>query len=141
MIATASPLRERTRSHSPTLRLLHNERGAHAESPCLQRASRTGEERPVLRLVDNHSHVLVAGGDAFKRATLLDELTHTMPASTQFEQAGAFAEVLERAPTSRVVILSGDLDDIPASALMHMLGNRHPGLPVVSVDAPAAAAR
>jgi hypothetical protein len=141
MTATASPLRERARSHSPTLRLLHNERGVHAESPCLQGASQPTAARPALRLVDDRAHVLVAGGDACARATLLDELTHTMPASTLFEQAGAFAEVLEHAPSSRAVILSGDLDDIPASVLVHVLGNRHPSLPVVSVDAPAAVAR
>ncbi len=137
MIATAPPLRAHRRSHSPTLRLLHSERSAPAEPPRLQVAPRASEQRPALRLVDGEAHVLVAGGDAGLRATLLDELTHTMPPSTQFEQAGDVSEILEHAPTSRVVILSGDLDEIPASALMHMLGSRHPGLPVVSVGAAA----
>jgi hypothetical protein len=39
------------------------------------------------------------------------------------------------------VIISGELDDVPAESLLHTLGHRHPGLPVVSVEATAAGLR
>jgi DNA-binding NtrC family response regulator len=89
---------------------------------------------------DRASHVLVAGRDAGQRAAVLDELTKTMGPSTVFEQAGAIGQVLERAPASRMVVLSGDLDDAPAESVMQKLATRHPGLPVVSLDAPAPSA-
>jgi len=50
-------------------------------------------------------------------------------------------EVLAHAPSSRIVILSGELDDAPAESLMHTLGHRHPGLPVVSLGPPSPAER
>jgi len=69
-------------------------------------------------------------------AALLDELTQTLPASTVFEQAGAVCEVLEHAPGSRMVFITGDLDDSSAESLMRMLAHRHPELPVLVVDNP-----
>jgi hypothetical protein len=66
-------------------------------------------------------------------------LTKIMTRRTPFEQAGTFWEVLVRAPASRMVILSGELDGMPAESLLHMIGHRHPGLPVVSLDASALA--
>jgi hypothetical protein len=81
--------------------------------------------------------ILVAGGDACQRAEVLDELAQTMPPSTVFEEAGEFCDVLERAPASRMVVLSGNLDDVPAESLIQRLAHRHPGLPVVSLDAVA----
>jgi hypothetical protein len=92
---------------------------------------------PRLRLGSKADSVLIAGGDPLARAAVLEDLSAIMPPSTTFEEAGAFWEVLVRAPSSRMVILSGDLDDVPAKSLMHTLGNRHPGLPVVSLDAAA----
>ncbi len=59
-----------------------------------------------------------------------------MPPNTVFEQAGAVCEVLEHAPGSRMVFFTGDFDDVPAESLMQMLAHRHPGLPVLIVDAP-----
>jgi hypothetical protein len=91
---------------------------------------------PVLRLLHN-SHVLIAGADSLQRASLLDELSRSMPSDTPFTEASAISEVLERAPGSRMVVLSGDLDDASAETLVHLLGHRHPRLPIVSIDAPA----
>jgi hypothetical protein len=90
------------------------------------------EEQPVQELP-----VLVAGRDSARRAAVLHDMTQTMPPETIFEQAGAFWEVLVRAPATSMVILSGELDDVPAESLLQMLAHRHPGLPVVSLDAPA----
>jgi hypothetical protein len=71
---------------------------------------------------------------------VLHDLSETMPEGTCFEEAGELWEVLAWAPASRAVILSGELDDVPAESLLHTLGHRHPGLPVVSVEAEPAAA-
>jgi hypothetical protein len=77
--------------------------------------------------------VLVAGGDPAERAAVLTELALTLPAHTRFEEAAAFWEVLALAPTCRLVLISGDLRDGAAEALAQTLGQRHPGLPVVSL--------
>jgi hypothetical protein len=82
--------------------------------------------------------VLIAGGDAATRAQVRDELAAVMPGATRFEELGTFWQLLERAPQSRAVILSGDLDDVPAESLLHTLAHRHPDLPVVSVGSAAA---
>jgi len=108
---------------------------AHAEQ-----ADRPTAAGPPLRAArdlspENAHPVLDAGQDPAQRAAVLDELTRTMPRSTTFEQADAFWEVLVRAPATRMVILSGELDDVPAESLIRMLGHRHPDLPVVSIDA------
>jgi hypothetical protein len=86
---------------------------------------------------DNDSPVLVAGPDPVGRAEVLQGLAAVMPARTLFQEVGTFWEVLVRAPAIRMVVLSGELDGIPTESLLHMLGNRHPGLPVVSLDGPA----
>jgi hypothetical protein len=57
-------------------------------------------------------------------------------AEHSFAEADAFSEVLVRAPSSGMVILSGELEDVPAESFMRMLAHRNPGLPVVSIDAP-----
>jgi hypothetical protein len=81
--------------------------------------------------------VVIAGRDPFRRAEVLHDLSETMPAGTRFEEAGELWEVLACAPASRAVILSGELDHVPAESLLHTLGHRHPGLPVVSLEASA----
>jgi hypothetical protein len=91
---------------------------------------------PILRLLRD-SHVLIAGADPLQRASLLDELSQSMPSDTPFTEASAVSEILERAPGSRMVVLSGDLDDASAETLVHLLGHRHPRLPIVSIEAPA----
>jgi hypothetical protein len=91
--------------------------------------------RPALRLVEQQAPpLLIAGADAARRGALLQELSSTMPEGTAFAQASTLAEVLEHAPESRMVILSGGLDDASARSLMRVLGQRHPTLPVVSVE-------
>ncbi len=98
------------------------------------------EDAPPLRFLRSSAdqqaaHVLVAGRDASERAAVLDELSETMPPSTVFDEAGAFSQLLERAHTSRLVVLSGELDDVAAVSLMGELANRHPHLSVVSLIA------
>jgi hypothetical protein len=94
---------------------------------------------PTLRLLasprPSKQPVLVAGGDDDARAEVLDDLTRTLPPSTTFEQAGAIWEVLVRAPKCSMVILSGELEEIPAASLMQMLAHRSPEVPVVCMDA------
>ncbi|HWX98269.1 MAG TPA: hypothetical protein VNZ01_15605 [Solirubrobacteraceae bacterium] len=103
-------------------------------------ASPTGRyaihDRPALRLVENCSPILIAGGEEPRRASLLADLSETLPEGTVFEELSTLAEVLERAPASRMVILSGGLDDLPARELARILGQRYPTLPVISVDLP-----
>jgi hypothetical protein len=84
--------------------------------------------------------ILLAGGDAGDREAVLSDLRRTMPGGTTFRQAGALWEVLAEAADSSMVVLSGELDEVPAESLMHMLAHRNPALPVVSVDATACAA-
>lgn len=80
--------------------------------------------------------VLIAGRDSARRAMLLKELSEIMPGSTVFEEVGAFSEVLEHAPGSRMVVFSGDLPDVPAESFTRVLARRYPRLPVVRLDAP-----
>jgi hypothetical protein len=101
-----------------------------------RRAERASADRPALRLVESGSPILIAGADTPRRAALLADLTETLPAGTLFEELGTLAEVLERAPASRMVILNGGLEDVSGSALMRILGQRHPTLPVISLELP-----
>jgi hypothetical protein len=84
--------------------------------------------------------VLIAGGDAATRAQVRDELAAVMPGGIRFEELGTFWQLLARAPESRAVILSGDLDDVPAESLLHTLAHRHPDLPVVTIGSAATSA-
>jgi len=120
----------------PALRLLHGQGLAHPTHP----ESLDGHDAapPELRVIDGPTRVLIAGSDASRRAALLDELTETLPANTVFAEADTICEVLESAPHSRMAIITGDLDGAPAEPLMHMLTHRHPALPVLIVDSPAA---
>jgi hypothetical protein len=129
MSPTQSPVSSRCRSQAPALRLLHGQ-GRGAVEPLRGH----DPQPPALHVVDGPSRVLLAGGDAGRRAALLEELTQTLSANTVFEQAGAVCEVLEHAPGSRMAFITGDLDDAPAESLMRMLAHRHPGLAVLVVD-------
>ncbi|MGA2320038.1 MAG: hypothetical protein ABSG95_04755 [Solirubrobacteraceae bacterium] len=93
--------------------------------------------RAQLGLVRNTCPVLVAGSDRGRRSAVLDELAQRLPASTTFEEAAEFSQVLERAPSSRMVVFSGAIGDVPAASLIHTLGRRHPGLPIISLGAGA----
>jgi hypothetical protein len=79
------------------------------------------------------SRILVAGADAEQRAAVRHDLSEALPASTQIGEAGAVWEVLEQAPSSSVVMLTGDLGEVSAESLMHELGSRYPSLPVVAL--------
>jgi hypothetical protein len=83
--------------------------------------------------------VLLAGADARRRTMLRVELGAKLPARTRFCEAGEVAEVLERAPRSSMVILTGDLDDADGESLVRLLGRRHPQLPVIRVQESAPA--
>jgi hypothetical protein len=132
MSPAQTSLRTRSRSRAPALRLVHGQGSPHVEPLRGHDAP-----APALRVVDRPTRVLIAGADADRRATLLDELSQTLPANTVFEQADAVSEVLEHAPGSRMAFITGDLDDTSAELLMQTLAHRHPGLPVMVVDGAA----
>jgi len=135
MSPTQTLRRRRSGSRAPALRLLPGLGPTHPEHTEPLR----GHDAPVsaLRVVDRPARVLLAGADAGRRATLRDELSRTLPASTVFEQADAVSDVLEHAPASRMAFITGDLADASAESLMQMLAHRHPELPVLVVDSPA----
>lgn len=121
---------------APRLRLMAKARHGHAS----RRRAAYSKSRSSAALapppsVDIRPPVLIAGGDAASRAQVREELAHSMPSGTRFEELGTFWELLVRAPASRAVILSGDLDAVPAETLLHTLAHRHPDLPVVSIGA------
>jgi hypothetical protein len=121
---------------TPRLRLLQGEGSPRAALHGEESGSHRGATQPAPRLVDEGAPLLIVGADPARRAALVHQLTHTMPTGTSFEELSTFAQVLERAPLSRMVILSGGLEDISARSLMRILGQRHPRLPVVSLEAP-----
>jgi hypothetical protein len=140
---TSVPLMPSARYSEPKLRLLSGTDDAPlaARSDQADRAPECPTGLPLLQdpLPDEASRVLIAGRDPAKRADVLGSLAGVMPQRTLFEEAGTFWEVLARAPTIRMVIISGELDGVPAESVLHKLGHRHPQLPVVSLDAPALA--
>ena len=87
-------------------------------------SQRSSGERPVL----------VAGSDAHRRAAVIDELAMTLPQGTSFQEAAAPWEVLAHARESRLVVIAGGFDELQREALLHTVANRHPGLPVVSLE-------
>lgn len=125
---------------APRLRLLANQQGEPAAEADQDRAAAT-DVRSTLHLVpdpplEGAHPVLIAGRDSRRRAAVREELSVTMPPQTVFDQAGAVWEVLALAPSSRMVVLSGELADAPTDSLVRMLAHRHPGLPIVSLEAP-----
>jgi hypothetical protein len=137
MSPTQAPAMKQARSRAPALRVLHGQNDQRPPHPSSTEPLRGHDASPpALRVVDGPTRVLLAGTDTERRAALLDELTHTLSASTVFEQAGAVSEVLEHASGSRMAFITGDLEDAPAESLMRMLAHRHPELPVLIVDGP-----
>jgi hypothetical protein len=131
--------RRRSGSRVPALRLLPDPSTAPAPAePHTQPESLRGADvhPPALRVIAGPTRILLAGADAERRATLLDELSQTLPENTVFEQADAVCEALEHASGSRMAFIAGDLDDAPAESLMQTLAHRHPELPVLIVDGP-----
>jgi hypothetical protein len=115
-----------------------------AAEPCGEAALRLLPDAPSVPPPagePSSAQVLLAGADAPKRAALRAELSASLPRRTWFAEADEVSQALARAPFSRLVILAGDLRDGSSDSLMHMLGLRHPQLPVVCVvDEPARAA-
>jgi hypothetical protein len=99
-----------------------------------RRDAHARRDRPALRLVEKRSPILIVGSDTARRAALLADLTETLTEGTLFEEMSTLGEVLERAPASRMVILNGELEDVSARSLMRILAQRHPTLPVISLD-------
>jgi hypothetical protein len=128
--------RRRSGSRVPALRLLPD---PSPVEPRTQSESLRGADArpPALRVIAGPTCILLAGADAQRRATLLDELSQTLGENTVFEQADAVCEALEHASGSRMAFIAGDLDDAPAESLMQTLAHRHPELPVLIVDGPA----
>jgi hypothetical protein len=120
---------------SPTLRFV-TERDA-SRTVDLERQPPARFERSGRVSHEDASPILIAGRDRVSRAEVLDTLSETMGPGAEFEQAETFSEVLLRAPASRIVVLSGELDGIPSESLRHMLAHRHPDLPVATLDARA----
>jgi hypothetical protein len=120
---------------SPTLRFV-TERAA-SRTVDRERQPPARFERSGRVSHEDASPILIAGRDRVGRAEVLDTLSETMGPGAAFEQAETFSEVLLRAPASRIVVLSGELDGIPSESLRHMLAHRHPDLPVATLDARA----
>ena len=79
-------------------------RGSRSRRRCCDEPDRRPSSRPVL----------LAGADANRRAVLRAEFGATLPRRTTFSEADDVSGVLERAPSSRMVILAGGLDDADA---------------------------
>jgi hypothetical protein len=119
---------------SPTLRFV-TERAAASTVDRERRQARFERSHRVSR--EHASPILIAGRDRASRAEVLDSLAEEMGPDATFEQAETFSEVLLRAPASRMVVLSGELDGIPLESLRRKLARRHPDLPVATLDARA----
>jgi len=117
---------------SPTLRFVTE----HAAAPTAPRRRRPPGrfERAGRVTRDDASPILIAGRDRASRAEVLDTLSEMMGPGAAFEEAETFSEVLLRAPASRMVVLSGELDGIPPESLRRMLAHRDPDLPVATLD-------
>jgi hypothetical protein len=89
-----------------------------------------------LQLVEEHPCTLIAGANACLRAAVRLELAAVMAPDARFGEAERVSEVLEQAHRSGVVMLTGDLQDASADALIKLLAQRHPRLPIVALDAP-----
>ncbi len=80
--------------------------------------------------------MVVADGDAPRRAALLDELTQKMPERTSFVEAATVEQALELAEGSRMVVIGGPVHGASTSALARSLQRRYPELHVVDLAAP-----
>jgi hypothetical protein len=122
-------------SGAPRLRLLPKRTGPRASEASGPRhpASTERHAEDAATTPPAEAPVLIADRDAARRSRVRRELSEVMPAGTRFEELGTFWEVLEQAPASRVVVLSGEVDEHPAESLLHTLAHRHPDLPVVSL--------
>jgi hypothetical protein len=120
---------------SPTLRFVTEQPGASTVYRERRPPARFERSQRVSR--EDASSILIAGRDPASRAEVLESLSEEMGPDATFEQAETFSEVLLRAPLSRMVVLSGELDGIPPESLRRKLARRHPDLPVATLDARA----
>jgi hypothetical protein len=135
----ASPSQTLERRESPKLRLVAELPAPGSRSA---RADAHPSDRQRARREASASAVLIAGGEADRRVAVAGELRAQLSAETSFAEATALWEVLNAAATSSLVVLAGDLDDVSAKSLMHMIGHRYPDLAVISLEAyPAVAER
>lgn len=81
-----------------------------------------------------HSCVLVAGADQSRRAKLRQELSRTLAPGTVFVEISEAWELVQQAPGSRMVMLTGDLHEASAESITRVLGRRYPDLPVLRLD-------
>lgn len=63
------------------------------------------------------------------------ELAERMPEGTSIREAEATWQVLQHAASSRLVMIAGDVEGSSPESVMHLLGSRHPQLPVVALGA------
>ena len=120
---------------SPTLRFVTEQ--AAASTVNRERRPPARFERSQRASREHGSAILIAGRDRASRAEVLESLSEEMGPDATFEQAETFSEVLLRAPASRMVVLSGELDGMPPESLRRKLARRHPDLPVATLDARA----
>jgi hypothetical protein len=124
----------RAGAHRTHLRMLRGGvRGEHETSDAPPRPASEATAHAAPPSPQERSRILIAGADPQRRAEVLADLTEALPADTQFGEAGAAWEVLDQASSSGVVMLAGDLDEVTAESLMHVLGHRHPSLPVIAL--------
>ncbi len=126
------PAGSRERSHRRDLRLQRCPAREQADGQPATWPGRTAAGEPQAG-----PPVLLAGSDPRGRAAVRAELKAALKRRTTFAEADFLAQVLERAPASRMVVLAGDLSDSSAESLIRLLSQRHPLLPVISLS-PAA---
>ena len=137
---TQASVRRRSHSRVPALRLLPNPSPAEPrprpESRAVRDAPAAGTARdrgPDPRPAGRSGRR--AARDAARRAQPDAAAEHRIRAGRRgLRGAGARS-------ASRMAFIAGDLDDAPAESLMQTLAHRHPALPVLIVDDPAAAHR
>ncbi len=86
--------------------------------------------RGRLRVVDHRPRVIVAGGGPERRRSVREHVRATLGDATVCETTDLWS-VLAQAPTSHLVILTGDLAEASAHELERLLAHRHPKLKVL----------
>ncbi|MGN6371517.1 MAG: hypothetical protein ACTHM1_00780 [Solirubrobacteraceae bacterium] len=121
------------RRSRPRLRLLHDDREQRLprEEESLRPSTASAADTPAAP--SEPATVLIAGAHPQARARMRRQLGELLPQGTPFVEAGETWEVVARAPSSRLVVVAGDLDDLSARGLMRVLSRRHPLLPVIAV--------
>ncbi|HEY7933765.1 MAG TPA: hypothetical protein VID48_08070 [Solirubrobacteraceae bacterium] len=111
----------RTRTYPPHLRLVDD-------------PGEVVRPQPLAGRSNGGSCVLLAGADVTLRTALRRELSLTLSPGTVFIEANEAWEVLQQAPASRIVMLTGDLREVSAESITRLLGRHYPSLPVLTLD-------